>query len=85
MLLSRKLYDINCINNKDTLALTEYSPAFDAANIIRANDDVLYLVSNTGNKKGARLLQEILGDEVKVHILLKGFIVIFILIVLLHF
>jgi len=63
------LYDLNCLGNKDTLALTEHSPAFDAANIIRANDDVLYLVSNTGNKKGAQLLQKLLGDEVKVHTL----------------
>ena len=63
------LYDLNCLGNKDTLALTEYSPAFDAANVIRANNDILYLVSNTGNKKGAHLLQELLGKEVKVHTL----------------
>jgi N-dimethylarginine dimethylaminohydrolase len=65
----KNLYNLNCLDNKDTLALTEYSPAFDAANIIRANDDVLYLVSNTGNKKGANLLQELLGNEIKVHTL----------------
>jgi N-dimethylarginine dimethylaminohydrolase len=64
-----KLYNLKCLNDKNTLALTEYFPAFDAANIIRANGDVLYLVSNTGNKKGAKLLQELLGDEVKVHTL----------------
>ena len=65
----KNLYNLNCLYNKDILALTEYSPAFDAANIIRANDDVLYLVSNTGNKKGAQLLQKLLGDEVTVHTL----------------
>lgn len=65
----KNLYNIKCLNDKNTLALTEYSPAFDAANIIRANDDVLYLVSNTGNKKGAQLLQELIGDKVKVHTL----------------
>ena len=64
-----ELYDLNCLGDKDILALTEHSPAFDAANIIRANDDILYLVSNTGNKKGAKLLQELLGEEVKVHTL----------------
>jgi N-dimethylarginine dimethylaminohydrolase len=64
-----KLYNLKCLNDKDTLALTEYSPAFDAANIIRADNDVLYLVSNTGNKKGAQLLQELLGNEIKVHLL----------------
>jgi len=63
------LYDLNCLGDKDTLALTEYSSAFDAANVIRSNDDILYLVSNTGNKKGAHLLQELLGKEVKVHTL----------------
>lgn len=64
-----KLYNLDCLGDKDTLALTEYSPAFDAANIIRANEDILFLISNTGNKKGAQLLQQLLGDEVKVHIL----------------
>jgi glycine amidinotransferase len=64
-----RLYNLHCLGDKDTLALTEYSPAFDAANIIRANDNILYLVSNTGNKKGAQLLQELVGEEVKVHLL----------------
>ena len=57
------LYNTNCIGNKDVLALTEVEPAFDAANILRANDDVLYLVSNSGNKLGSVLLQEALGDK----------------------
>jgi N-dimethylarginine dimethylaminohydrolase len=65
----KNLYNLNCLDNKDILALTEYSPAFDAANIIRADNDVLYLVSNTGNKKGAQLLQELLGNGIKVHLL----------------
>lgn len=64
-----QLYNENCIGNKDVLALTEHSPSFDAANVIRANDDLLYLVSNTGNLKGARLLQNLVGPEVKVHLL----------------
>ena len=61
------LYNTNCIGNKDVLALTEVEPAFDAANILRANNDVLYLVSNSGNKLGSVLLQEALGDKAKVH------------------
>lgn len=60
-------YNINCINNPDQLALNEISAVFDAANIIRANADILYLVSNSGNKKGADLLQDWLGKDVKVH------------------
>lgn len=63
------LYNLNCIGNKDILALTEITPAFDAANILRSNDDVLYLVSNSGNVAGANLLQEILGNRAKVHLL----------------
>ena len=63
------LYNVECIRNPNILALTEKCPAFDAANIIRANDDLLYLVSNSGNKKGAELLQEILGIDIKIHLL----------------
>jgi N-dimethylarginine dimethylaminohydrolase len=66
---NEKLYNLDCLGDKDTLALTEHSPAFDAANIVRANDDLLFLISNTGNKKGAQLLQELVGSEVKVHLL----------------
>jgi glycine amidinotransferase len=64
-----ELYAESCVGNKDTLALTEVTPAFDAANILRANDDILYLVSNSGNIAGANLLQEILGDRARVHLL----------------
>jgi scyllo-inosamine-4-phosphate amidinotransferase 1 len=63
------LYNINCIGNKDILALTDIAPVFDAANIIKANDYLLYLVSNSGNEAGARYLQELLGDEVTVCVL----------------
>ena len=63
------LYNGSCVGDKDTLALTEVTPAFDAANILRANDDILYLVSNSGNVAGANLLQEMLGDRAKVHLL----------------
>ena len=64
-----KLYNTDCIGNKEVLALTESAPAFDAANIIRANDSLLYLVSNSGNKHGAKLLQNIVGNRAKVHLL----------------
>jgi len=60
-------YNLNCIGNKDILALYESIPLFDAANIIRANNNLLYLVSNSGNEKGADLLQEIVGGSAKVH------------------
>jgi N-dimethylarginine dimethylaminohydrolase len=61
-------YNDKSIGNKDLLALNEFYPKFDAANLIRANDDILYLVSNTGNKRGAEYLQRILeNSNIKVH------------------
>ena len=62
------LYNESCIGDPDKLALTEVAPCFDAANIIRANEDILYLVSNSGNKAGAAYLQEWIG-KAKVHTL----------------
>lgn len=56
-------------NDLSKLTLTEKEPVFDAANILRSNNDILYLVSNTGNKLGAKWLQNLLGDQYKVHIL----------------
>jgi glycine amidinotransferase/scyllo-inosamine-4-phosphate amidinotransferase 1 len=62
-------YNFASIGNKDVLALNEINPKFDAANILRANNDILYLVSNSGNRQGARYLQEFLGSEYRVHLL----------------
>lgn len=62
-------YTLDSIGNKDILALNEFYPKFDAANIIRANDDILYLVSNSGNRKGGEYLQHLLGSKYKVHFL----------------
>lgn len=53
------LYNSECLGNPDILALNETSPSFDAANILRDNDNLYYLVSNSGNKKGAEYLQEL--------------------------
>ena len=66
---SKDLYNIKCVGDPNTLALNETEPAFDAANAIRANEDVLYLVSNSGNKLGAELLQDELGSSATVHLL----------------
>jgi len=38
-------------------------PVFDAANILRANNDLIYLVSNTGNIAGAKFLQKWLDNN----------------------
>lgn len=61
-------YNSGAIGNPKVLALQENEPIFDAANILRCNDDLFYLVSNTGNKKGAEYLQEIVGPSKKVHL-----------------
>ena len=71
-------YNDGCIGDRDQLALNEYTPMFDAANVIRANNDLLYLVSNTGNKLGAESLKRILNQpktpwedekDIRVHLL----------------
>ena len=62
------LYNQNCVQDKDVLALTEQTASFDAANILKSNNDLLYLVSNSGNRKGADYLQELVGTRAKVHL-----------------
>jgi N-dimethylarginine dimethylaminohydrolase len=44
-------------------------PAFDAANVLRLGQDLIYLVSGTGNELGGQWLQTILGDTFRVHFL----------------
>lgn len=63
-LLTQDTYVMN--NN---IVLSEREPMFDAANILRHNNDILYLVSNSGNRLGARWLQNVLGDKYKVHVI----------------
>lgn len=58
------IYNEDCIGNPDILALHNTHPKFDAANVIKANDHLLYLVSNSGNKAGAEYLNNILRAEV---------------------
>lgn len=60
-------FDKRCVGDPDILALNEKYPAFDAANVIRANDDLLYLVSNSGNRAGAEWLRQHTG--LNVHLL----------------
>ena len=44
-------------------------PAFDAANVLRLGQDLIYLVSGTGNELGGQWLQTVLGDAFRVHFL----------------
>lgn len=50
-----------------SIALSERDPVFDAANILRIGRDILYLVSDSGNRTGARWLQSALGLDYRVH------------------
>jgi glycine amidinotransferase len=47
--------------------LDEDEIIFDAANIIRVDRDILFLVSSTGNRKAVRWLKDVLGSEYRVH------------------
>jgi N-dimethylarginine dimethylaminohydrolase len=51
-------YD-NCLLNAE--------PLFDAANILRIGEDILYLISNSGNQMGAMWLRTMLGSRYRVH------------------
>lgn len=64
-----RLLTQDCYVFNNNIVLNEQEPLFDAANILRHNDDILYLVSNTGNRLGATWLQNILGSKYRVHIL----------------
>lgn len=48
--------------------LTEDEILFDAANICRLGSDILYLISCSGNEKGAKWLQSALGGDHRVHL-----------------
>lgn len=47
--------------------INNFEPLFDAANVLRAGRDIIYLVSSTGNMMGCEWLQRTLGDEYRVH------------------
>jgi N-dimethylarginine dimethylaminohydrolase len=48
--------------------LRDDEPAFDAANVLRLGQDLIYLVSSTGNEMGGQWLQTMLGDGFRVHL-----------------
>ena len=67
--LDDNMYDRSNLNRPTLMDGNE--PVFDAANVLKANNDLLYLVSNTGNLAGADYLENWLWDNVstdyKVH------------------
>ena len=64
-MLLDSLFDVDL--NKPTPRNDE--PAFDAANVLRLGQDLIYQVSATGNEMGGEWLQSILGDKLRVHFL----------------
>ena len=46
--------------------ITENDPIFDAANVCKFDDKLLYLISSTGNKSGAEWLQQQVGTDFEV-------------------
>jgi N-dimethylarginine dimethylaminohydrolase len=64
-----KLEEHGLTVTQDRVILPENEPIFDAANILRLDHDILYLVSSSGNRCGAAWLQQTLGSTYKVHVL----------------
>jgi N-dimethylarginine dimethylaminohydrolase len=62
----RLLDSENIVNG--TFMLNEHEPVFDAANVCRVGNDLIYLVSSSGNRIGAKWLQNVLGNEYNVHV-----------------
>jgi N-dimethylarginine dimethylaminohydrolase len=62
------IYNANVLTDTNTLALFNKFPLFDASNILKANDDLYYLISNSSNMEGAYYLQNLLPDK-RVHII----------------
>ena len=50
------------------IAIDESEPLFDAANVARCGRDLFYLVSDSGNRTGARWLASTMGPEYRVHL-----------------
>jgi N-dimethylarginine dimethylaminohydrolase len=63
-----ELQTYSMIPDENIVTIDDESVVFDAANVLRMNDDLLYLVSDSGNRAGAEWLQKRYPDK-KVHVL----------------
>ncbi|MDQ1438550.1 MAG: scyllo-inosamine-4-phosphate amidinotransferase 1 [Acidimicrobiaceae bacterium] len=63
-LLADDLYDLDAAPGA---RLRDHEPVFDAANVVRLGRDLLYLVSDSGNGRGAAWLERALDGEYRVH------------------
>ncbi|MEG4363954.1 inosamine-phosphate amidinotransferase 1 [Microcoleus sp. C2C6] len=64
--LADDIYNLN-FDDPNSFTLKDYEPVFDAANVLRMGRDLIYLVSDSGNRLGAQWLQTFLGEEYRVH------------------
>jgi len=62
------LDDDYILEEERQIAIAEVDPIFDAANILRVGRDILYLVSDSGNRTGAVWLQSVLGPDYRVNV-----------------
>ena len=56
-------------DDNTSINLNEMVPLFDAANIVRNNNEFVYLVSNTGNILGAEWVKRSLPSDIEFHII----------------
>ena len=55
-----------CVVMNGKINLTERYPIFDAANVLKLNDRLVYLKTSTANMAGAKWLQSVVGTEFEV-------------------
>lgn len=55
-----------CVMGMNKIKLTERYPIFDAANVLKFNDKLLYMKTSTSNYIGAKWLQKVVGNEFEV-------------------
>ena len=61
-----RMEDAECVNRNGRIKLTERYPIFDAANVLKFDDKLLYLKTSTANDAGAEWLQKVVGTEFEV-------------------
>lgn len=62
------VYNANVLKGDGSTALFNKFPLFDASNILKANDDLFYLLSNSSNMEGSFYLNNLLPDK-RVHVI----------------
>lgn len=71
MLYPTRSHELSALNHifSSVVSCDDPNAIFDAANICRINNDLLFLESRSGNIEGANWLQKKLGNKYRVHVL----------------